>query len=156
MTTQPPSWCALHKRSTRMNQIRINVQGGDQENFSEFTDAIDFIKDKLSDLTQKATQDKTPEEQEGILTKSFDIWKKLSTTGAKMAMETIKDPRKGVAQLQEQMAQVGEDIGQKLEIDEWRRASKSDFKHIMESLQKVTSDIAALHDKVDAITTKKK
>ncbi len=129
-----------------------HVQGGEQVNFTEFTDAIDFIQDKLSELTKEATKDKSPEEQEGILTKSFEIWKKISTTSAKMAIETIKDPRKGVAQIQEQMAQVGEDISQKLEFDEWRRASKSDFRSMMSALDKVTKDLASLHEKVDALS----
>ena len=132
-----------------------HVQGGDQENFIEFSEAVDFIKDKLSYLTKEATKDKSPEEQEGILSKSLDMWKKLSATGAKMAMETIKDPRKGVAQFQEQMAQVGEDISQRLEIDEWRRASKSDFKSVMNTLEKLNADVQALHLKVDELSQKK-
>ncbi len=133
-----------------------HVQGGESENFSEFSKAIEFIQAKLSELTKQATTDKTPEEQEGILTRSFDIWKKLSTTGAKMAIETIKDPRKGVAQIQEQISQVGEDIGQRLEINEWRGASKSDFNNIKETLEKVTSELASLHAKMDKLAKKKK
>lgn len=133
-----------------------HVQGGTQENFVEFTDAIKFIKTRLSELTKKATRDKSPEEQEGILTRSLDIWKKISTTSAKMAIETIKDPRKGVAHIQEQISQVGEDLGQRLEIDEWRGASKSDFRSIMDSLDKVTSELAALNKKVDRLSKSKK
>lgn len=137
-----------------------HVQGGEQKSFVEASDAIDFIKAKLSELTKKATKDKSKEEQEGILARSVDIWKKLSATGAKMAMDTIKDPIKGVTQIQEQiqeqMAQVSEDIGSRIEIDEWRAASKSDFKHIMESLEKVTSELSDLHKKVDLLSKKKK
>ena len=132
-----------------------HVQGGDQTNFAEFSEAIDFIKDKLSSLTREATKDKSIEEQEGILGKSLDIWKKLSATGAKMAIETIKDPRKGVAQIQEQMAQVGEDISQRLEIDEWRGASKSDFKTIMNSLIQLNRNVESLHQKVEDLAKNK-
>ena len=129
-----------------------HVQGGEQENFVEFADAITFIQDKLSGLTKQATEDRTPEEQEGILTKSLDMWKKLSTTGAKMAIETIKDPRKGVAQIQEQITQVGEEIGSKLEIDNIRSATKSDLQIVLNRLDEVSSDLRALHKKVDALT----
>ena len=132
-----------------------HVQGGDQTNFTEFSEAINFIKDKLSTLTRAATKDKSIEEQEGILGKSLDIWKKLSTTGAKMAIETIKDPRKGVAQIQEQMAQVGEDISQRLEIDEWRGASKSDFKAVMNSLIQLNRNVESLHQKVEDLAKNK-
>ena len=133
-----------------------HVQRGDQENFVEFTDAINFIKSRLSDLTKKATEDKSPEEQESILSRSLDIWKKISTSSAKMAIETIRDPRKGVAQIQEQISQVGEDIGHRLEIDEWRGATKSDFKSIMETLNKVTTELAVLNKKVDKLSKTKK
>ncbi len=131
-----------------------HVQGGDHSNFSEFSEAISFIQDKLSGLTKQATEDRTPEEQEGILTKSFDIWKKLSTTGAKMAMETIKDPRKGVAQIQEQISQVGEELGSKIEIDSIRSASKSDLQTVLKRLEEVSADLRSLHSKVDAISDK--
>ena len=126
-----------------------HVQDGDQENFVEFSDAVDFIQRKLAVLTKNATKDRSPEEQEGILTKSFDIWKKISTTGAKMAIETIKDPRKGVAQLQEQISQVGEDISQRIEIDEWRGATKSDFRNVMDALNEMRTEISRLHEKMD-------
>jgi len=131
-----------------------HVQGGDQSSFVEFTDAISFIQEKLSGMTKQATEDHSPEEQEGILAKSLDMWKKISTTGTKLALETIKDPRKGVAQIQEQISQVGGEIGSKLEIDEWRGASKSDLQAVLARLDQVSSDLEALHNKVDAISSK--
>ena len=131
-----------------------HVQGGDQSNFSEFSEVISFIQDKLSGLTKQATEDRTPEEQEGILTKSLDMWKKLSTTGAKMAIETIKDPRRGVAQIQEQISQVGEELGSKIEIDNIRSASKADLQTVLKRLEEVSADLRSLHSKVDAINDK--
>ena len=73
-----------------------------------------------------------------------------------MAIETIKDPRKGVAQIQEQISQVGEDIGQRLEIDDWRGVKKSDYNDLKDALQQVTTQLASLHDKVDKLNKKKK
>ena len=82
------------------------------------------------------------------------MWKKLSTTGAKMAIETIKDPRKGVAQIQEQISQVGEELGSKIEIDNIRSASKADLQTVLSKLAEVSADLKSLHSKVDAITDK--
>lgn len=132
-----------------------HVQGGDQKTFIEFTEAIDFIQDKLSAITKKATSDKTPEEQEGILSRSLDMWKKISSTSAKMAIETIKDPRKGVAQIQEQISQVGEDLGNRLEIDEWRGASKSDLKNLSQEMKRLSGEISLLHKKIDSLSDSK-
>ena len=80
-----------------------HVQGGDEKNFSKFDDVVSFLQEKLADLTITALEDKSPEEQKSILSKSFDLWKKMATTGPKMVMETIKDPKKQIAHLQQQI-----------------------------------------------------
>jgi hypothetical protein len=73
-----------------------HVQGGDEKRFSEFDDAVNFIQEKLAEMTIQQMEDKSPEEQKGILSKSFDLWKKMTLNAPKMVMETIKDPKRGV------------------------------------------------------------
>lgn len=133
-----------------------HVQGGDAKNFTDMSKALDFIQNKLSELTIQATKDKSPEEQDGILTKSFDMWKKLAKASPKMVMNALKDPKAQVAQIQEQLAQVGDEIGQKVEIDSWRAASKSDFKQVLEALNAITDKISDLDQKVASLQKKKK
>lgn len=78
--------------------------------------------------------------------------------------KSIKDPRKQVAHLQEQMHQMGdvinqrieETIGQRLEIDEWRGVSKSDFKDMMALLAQMSEEISALNQKVEKLQRPKK
>lgn len=135
-----------------------HVQGGDEKRFSEFDEVVAFIQSKLADLTIQAMEDKSPEEQKGILSKSFDIWKKMALEGPKMVMETIKDPKKQVEhfqdQIQDQIHQVRDEISQKLEIDSWLRASKADYKDIMQKLEGLSSDISALNKKIDRLSKK--
>ena len=139
-----------------------HVQGGDEIRFSEFEEVSKFIQAKLADLTIQQMEDKTPEEQKGILSKSFDLWKKMALDAPKMVMETIKDPKKQVAQIQDQINQMGEvvtnkieeRIGQKLEIDEWRAASKNDYAQIMEQMEQMTKAMASLTKKVDKLSKK--
>lgn len=130
-----------------------HVQGGEQKNFSDFQEALKFMQDKLTELTLSATEDKSPEEQDGILAKSFDIWKKMAQSAPKMIIDTIKDPKKQVAhiqdQIQDQINQVSEEISAKVEIDQWRNATKSDFKMVMESLNKMAEEIQQLNAKID-------
>ncbi len=133
-----------------------HVQGGDEKRFSEFEDVVGFIQEKLAELTIQAMEDKSPEEQKGILSKSFDMWKRMAMDAPKMVMETIKDPMKGVAQVQSQIIQVKDELGQKLEIDSWRASSKADSKNIMDLLQKLATDVADLNKKVDAISKEEK
>ena len=75
-----------------------------------------------------------------------------------MVIETIKDPKKQVAQIQDQIQdqlnQVKDEIGQKLEIDSWLTSSKSDSKKIMDMLQKMSGDIEDLNQKVDKLSKK--
>ena len=136
-----------------------HVQGGDQKNFSDINDALTFIQERLAELTIKATGDKTPEEQDGILSKSFDIWKKMAQTAPKLIMETLKDPKKQVAQIQDQIQDqihiVSDEISAKVEIDQWRNATKSDFKKVMETLSTLSSDLKTLNAKVDAMNKAK-
>ncbi len=137
-----------------------HVQGGDEKRFSEFEEIAKFIQGKLADLTIQAMEDKTPEEQQGILAKSFDLWKKMAFEGPKMVIDTLKDPKKQMAQFQQQFNQMGEDIshkleerfGQKLEIDEWRAASKSDYHHLVEMMEKMSKTIDDLNEKVERLS----
>ncbi len=133
-----------------------HVQGGEEQRFSKFDDVVAFIQSKLADLTIQAMEDKPIEEQKGILSKSFDMWKKMAFEGPKMVMETIKDPKKGMAQIQDQIQdlshQVKDEISQKLEIDTWKTASKSDFKEIMQKLSDISTEVSALNAKVDQLT----
>ncbi len=143
-----------------------HVQGGDEQRFSEFNNAVEFIKTKLADLTQKAVEDKPLEEQKGILSKSFDLWRKMAKDTPKMVVDTIKDPMKQISnvqsQVQDQISQVKdnitqtfeEKIGKNLEIDEWRGTTKSDYKNMMGLMEKMAEEISRLNDKVDELSKK--
>lgn len=129
-----------------------HVQGGSEKNFSAFDDVVQFIQGKLTDLTITAMENKSPEEQKGILSKSFDLWKRMAVAGPKMVMDTIKDPKAGVEQIQEQVSQVvQEQVGQveefvsnRLDPDAWKPATKADLKLLMQSIQQLSNEIAEL------------
>mgnify|MGYP001795433843 FL=1 len=128
-----------------------HVQGGEDLNFSDFNDAVDFIQEHLTDLTRIATDDRSSEELENILQKSFSLFKTVAATGPKMIKDTLKDPRKQVANIQGQLHDYGEELLEKVPLDQWRNASKSDFKSIQESLEKLSHSVADLSKKVDAV-----
>ena len=110
-----------------------HIQSGEDLNFSDFKDAVDFIQQHLTDLTVGATSDKSSEEQENILSKSLSIFKTVAASAPFLIKETLKDPRKQVANLQESISEYGEELLEKVPIDEWRSASKSDFQSIQET-----------------------
>jgi len=43
-----------------------HVQGGEDQSFSDFNDAVKFIQERLADLTLEATKDKSPEQQDSL------------------------------------------------------------------------------------------
>lgn len=141
-----------------------HVQGGAEKRFSQFDTAVDFIREKLADLTIVAMEDKSPEEQKGILAKSFDMWKKMALTAPQMVIETIKDPKKQIEQVQSQLTQAGENITHKIEetitqrlpIDEWRTSSKSDYKNLVSLMEQLAKDVDTLNKKVDRLSKKSK
>lgn len=127
------------------------VQGGEDINFTDFNNVVAFIQRHLGKLTMEATDDRTTEEQENILTKSLSLFKSVAASGPKIIKETLKDPRKQVATLQDQLSEYGEELLEKMPIDQWRNASKSDFKSILEHLEKLTNTVENLTKKVDAL-----
>jgi gas vesicle protein len=135
-----------------------HVQGGEERNFSDFDDALLFMRDRLANLTKEATRDKTTEQQEGILQKSLYMWKTMKEVGPKVLLETIKDPKKQLHhiqdQIQDQISNISEEIGEKVHIDEWRNASRSDFKKVKKSINQLSDEIQKLSDKIDSISKK--
>jgi len=132
-----------------------HVQGGENKSFTDFQDVVVFIQDKLATLTKESVEDKSPEEQEGILMKSLDLWKKWSVTAPKMVIETIKDPKKQVAQIQDQLTHVGDEINSKIE-EAWPAATKGDIKNLASSLQDITKALNRIDKKVNDLAKKVK
>ena len=135
-----------------------HVQTGTEQRFGDFGKAIEFIQGKLADLTLQAMEDKPVEEQKSILSKSFNLWKKMAVEYPKMVIDNIiKDPKSGIEQLQNQVSQIGETLGQsiELEIDEWRGVSKSDYKHLLEVVNDIAASVNDLTATVSEIAKKK-
>ena len=144
-----------------------HVQGGEEKRFSEFKDVVNFIQEKLADLTIKAMEEKSPEEQKGILSKSFDLWKRMSSTYPKMVIDTIKDPKAGVEQIQEevnqQFSQVKEEVNQqltqvkdtlsaRLDPDAWKPATKNDIQQMMKMMETLSKNVQQLNSKVEKLS----
>ncbi len=136
-----------------------HVQGDDEQNFIDFNDALAFMQQKLANLTKEATKGKSAEQQEGILQKSLYMWKTMKEVGPKVLMETIKDPKKQLHHIQDQIhdqiSNISDEIGDKVQIDEWRNASRSDFKKVKKSISQLSDEIKNLSDKIDSISKKK-
>jgi len=136
-----------------------HVQDGDKVNFSEIKEALSFMQEKLAALTIDATEDKTPEEQEGILTRSFDMWKKMTASYPKLVMDAIKDPKAQISQIQgqiqDQISTVGGGISQKIENSPWRTATKSDFDNLAEKMDLMSKEIVKLNKKVTKLSKAK-
>ena len=135
-----------------------HVQDGDEKRFSDFNDALNFMQNKLSELTNAATKDQPSEERDNILQKSLSMWKTMKSVAPQIIKETIKDPKKQISniqdQLQDQISTIGEEIGEKVQIDQWRNASRSDFKKVQDSLTQLTREMKRLNSKIDGLSKK--
>ena len=135
-----------------------HVQGGSDKNFSDFNDALIFMQEKLAELTHEATKGESEEHREGILEKSFSMWNTIKEVAPKMIMETIKDPKKQISniqdQIQDQITNISDEISQKVQIDQWRNASRADFHDIQNSIEELSKEIKALSAKVDKLKKK--
>lgn len=136
-----------------------HVQDGDEKRFSDFNVALTFMQEKLAELTEKATNHESQDKQDNIIEKSLSMWKTLKDVGPKMIKETLKDPKKQFNQLQDQIqdqiSTIGDEISEKVQIDQWRNASKSDFQKIQQQITDLSSQIKSLSNKIDTIKSKK-
>jgi len=132
-----------------------HVQDGDEQRFSDFKDALDFMQKKLSELTEKATEHRSSEEQENIIQKSFAMWKTIKDVGPKVIKETLKDPKKQFTNLQgeiqEKFTTLSDEISEKVQMDQWRNATRSDFHEIQNQIEGLSSEIKKLSKKIDGL-----
>ena len=135
-----------------------HVQSGEDIRFVEFDKAINFMQEKLEDITAASIADKSESDQDSILAKSFDLLKKIKDNAPKIVMETIKDPMGQVGnikdQIEEQIKDVGDELSQKIEIDNLRMVSKSDYKEMVGLMQKMSKQIDDLASKVESLENK--
>jgi gas vesicle protein len=113
------------------------------------------MQQKLAELTEEATKHETSEKQDSILDKSLSMWKTIKDVGPKVIRDTLKDPKKQFSQfqdeIQEKISNLGEEIGEKVHIDQWRNASRSDFNKIQNQIQDLSSEIKKLTSKIDTL-----
>tara|TARA_B100000795_G_scaffold270021_1_gene261963 strand:- start:7797 stop:8309 length:513 start_codon:yes stop_codon:yes gene_type:complete len=132
-----------------------HVQNGDEKRFSDFNDALTFMQIRLGELTEEATKHQTSEEQESIINKSLSMWKTIKDVGPKVIRDTLKDPKKQFTNLQGEIQgkimTIGEEISEKVQIDQWRNASRSDFNTIQKQIEMLSSEIKKVATKIDSI-----
>lgn len=137
-----------------------HVQSDDEKRFTDVSEALSFMQARLADMTKSSTEHVSKDEQKGLLNKSLGIWKRVSKEYPKFVMDTIKDPKAQVehiqGQIQEGLHQVSEGISEKLELNEWQPASKSDYKNMMEMMTTLTTQVSELSKKVDTMSKKSK
>ena len=132
-----------------------HVQSGDEKRFVDLKTAIDFMQAELASLTMQQVTEKSPEEQKGLLAQSLDFWKRVSANYPKIVMETIKDPKAGVEQLQEevnqQITQVKDSLSARLDPDAWTPATKTDVQELSDLVLKLATEVRTLQKKVDKL-----
>ncbi len=132
-----------------------HVQDGEEKRFSDFNDALTFMQQKLGELTEEATKHQTSEEQESIIQKSLSMWKTIKDVGPKVIRDTLKDPKKQLTHLQDEIQDkiitIGEEISEKVHINQWRNASRSDFNKIQNQIESLSSEIQKLSIKIDTL-----
>jgi hypothetical protein len=135
-----------------------HIQDGEEKHFSDFNDALAFMQNKLAELTEEATKHETSEKQESIIDKSLSMWKTIIDVGPKVLRDTLKDPKKQLTHLQDgiqdKISTFGEGISEKVQIDQWRNASRYDFNKIQNQIEGIASEIKKLSTKMDAIKKK--
>ena len=84
------------------------------------------------------------------------MWKTMKEMGPQVIKETIKNPKKQFSQFQEQIQDqietFGEEISEKVQFDQWRKASKADYQELQKSIATLAKEIKKLNTKVDNLS----
>ena len=116
------------------------------------------MQNKLASLTEEATKHESSEKQESILDKSLSMWKTIKDVGPKVIRDTLKDPKKQLSHLQDEIQDkitiIGDEISEKVQINEWRNASRSDFNKIQNQIESLSTEIKRLSKKMDTLNKK--
>jgi len=139
-----------------------HVQDGEEQRFSDFEKAVNFMHEKLSDLTIDLVNSKSEEAEQNLLSKGFNLWKQLAIDTPKSMVDSFLDPKKRMENIQNQLSQVGDMINAKKPdfasskklAEELRFASKADFKVLVELYAQMSKDLATLTEKVEDLHDK--
>lgn len=86
------------------------------------------------------------------------MWKTIRDFGPKVIRDTLKDPKKQFTHLQDELqdkiSTFSEEISEKVQINQWRNASRSDFNKIQSQIENLSSEITKLATKIDTIKKK--
>ncbi len=131
-----------------------HVQGGDEKRFSDFEEVIKFIQSKLTSLTLEAIGDKSPEEQQGILHKSFELWKTMTYTYPQQFLEAFTNPELPAKQMEQQLNAVQAFFTQGLQLDAWMQVPGSKTSQVSPLGNKLLERLERLEQKVDRLLEK--
>ena len=83
------------------------------------------------------------------------MWKTIKDVGPKVIKETLKDPKKQFTNLQgeiqEKFTTLSDEISEKVQMDQWRNATRSDFHEIQNQIDGLSSEIKKLSKKIDGL-----
>ena len=86
------------------------------------------------------------------------MWKTIKDVGQKVIRDTLKDPKKQLSHLQDEIQDkitiIGDEISEKVQINEWRNASRSDFNKIQNQIESLSTEIKKLSKKMDTLNKK--
>lgn len=131
-----------------------HVQGGDEKRFSDFEEVIKFIQSKLTSLTLEAIGDKTPEEQQGILHKSFELWKTMTYTYPQQFLEAFTNPEVPAKQMQQQLDAMQDFFKRGLQLDSWMGGAGLQDKQVPPIWNALLDRLDRLEQKVDRMLDK--
>ena len=81
------------------------------------------------------------------------MWQTMKEAGPQFIKETIKNPKQQFSNIQEtiqgQFENLGEEINERVQFDQWRKASRAEYFKLQESITSLSQQIQKLQDKLD-------
>ena len=123
-----------------------HVQGDEEDRFTDFTEAVAFIQHYLTQLTMNALAGGQGMQQEKVLSGSFKMWERFTSSYMDMMFDAMAQTVKQSQNLKEQIDHSTERV-----LRAWQLPAQSDPEQIVAVLNDFRSQIEALTLKVEQL-----
>ncbi len=123
-----------------------HVQGDEENNFTDFAEAVTFIQRYLTELTLDSLSGDEPVSQEKVFKESFKLWEQFATSYTDMMFQTMEQTLKQSEDFKEQANQATAKT-----FNAWQMPMRADQEKILEALDNLQTQIQTLTDRVEKL-----
>lgn len=126
-----------------------HVQSDQETRFSHFAEAVEFVQQRLAELTLQSVQDNRAIDQEKAMRSSLAFWEEFASNYANVLFEAMEQSLRQSVAIKKQV-----DQAIRRAMDGWRLPAASEQRDMIEGLRGLQARMDALAAKIDRLALK--